>query len=59
MRNRTERKRLHTTNLKTTRGPSRKRGYNRERVYTKNEKTYKEIKVDGQNYYIKLDIKEN
>lgn len=58
MRSKRERKALHTTNLKTTRGRNTKKGYNRERIYSKNQKTYKEIKVDGQKYFIKLEHKE-
>tara|TARA_R100000234_G_scaffold11947_1_gene6629 strand:+ start:8665 stop:8844 length:180 start_codon:yes stop_codon:yes gene_type:complete len=58
MRNKTERKALHTSNLKTTVGHRSTKGLNRERVYTKNQKTYKQIKANGQNYFIKLDIKE-
>lgn len=57
MKSKLERRVLHTTNLKTVIGPS-KRGNNRERVYHKNEKSYKEIKIDGQKYVVPLDKKE-
>ena len=58
MRTKSERKALHTVNLKTTRGISR-RTKNRERIYHKGQKTYKEIDRDGQKYYVKLDINES
>jgi len=58
MRSKVERRSLHTKNLRTTRGGTSKRGLNRERIFQKNQKTYKEIKTDGQKYYVKLDIKE-
>ena len=45
MRNKTQRQALHTRNLKTTVGPSTKRGYTRERIYQHNQKTYKESRI--------------
>ena len=61
MKSKLERKALHTTDLKTTKGAAKNigRNRNRERIYHKGQKTYKEIDRDGQKYYVKLDIKEN